>query len=117
MKAILVILFFMSTISFASTKLEMSNSETADNLKWLKLGYEVAKHHAPDYEIASHIVAETCSEEVETWDPKTLYGESYQDAPSSFNVVYYYEGKTLMPVYYRCKDGQNGNVGRSRQEG
>lgn len=79
------------------------NSGEIDKLKWLKLGYEVAKAHAPDYEIASHIVAEKCDQEVETWTPDYNLGESYEYAPSKYSVTYYYEGSLLMPIYYRCK--------------
>jgi hypothetical protein len=103
MKTLLFILLLMPVTSFGAPKSEMENTAQVDKLKWTRLGYEVARAHAPDYEIAGHIVYEACGDDAEFWSPQKELGESWEYAPSGFNVIRYHEGSYQAPVYYRCK--------------
>lgn len=92
-----IILFLFSFSAFASSEY----NQDKDKLKWLRLGYEVAYNHAPDFELAQMKLGETC-EEAELWEPKRELGETRLEAPSNYQVMYYYASYGLTKAYYKC---------------
>jgi hypothetical protein len=103
MKTLFLILFSFSAL--ASSEYQ----EESDKLKWLRLGYEIARAHAPDEDIAFHIAQESGGEDaVKRYIPDVDVQDAYH-VPTGHKTIEFYDIEIGKDIYiYKCITAKEG---------